>query len=291
MRIALIQTIQNRLYNFIDPTDSFSFEEARNLQKDMINQNLKLIEQAIEKECDLIVTTEAFNFPGQPEKQQGTYEDLIPVNDSALLEKLSELARNGNTYLVAGLYHKELVSNDILAEQGDAHENNKWNLYNSAFIYGRNGELVDCYHKVHLAGSENDYLTGGTRFCTIDADFGRFGVAICWDMQFPETSREYAIQKADLIVCPTWGWEQIYGHARAYENGIYVAAAMAVPYWMPIKDLRNPSEVISPEGEVLARGSYETAGLVICDVNIKDCIDWREGRIGGRKPEHYHNLS
>lgn len=134
MRIALIQTMQNRLYNFIDPTDSFSFEEASNLQKDMVNQNIKLIERAIEQECDLIVTTEAINFPGQPEKQKGIYEYLLPSKETAVFERLSELAKKGNTYLVAGLYHKELRSNVILEEQGDFKDNIPWNLYNSAFI-------------------------------------------------------------------------------------------------------------------------------------------------------------
>jgi len=33
----------------------------------------------------------------------------------------------------------------------------------------------------------------------------------------------------DLIICPTWGWESIYGPCQAYENGIHVAVAMSVP--------------------------------------------------------------
>ena len=38
------------------------------------------------------------------------------------------------------------------------------------------------------------------------------------------------------------GWENIYARCRAYENGIYLASAMAVPFYKDIIDLRSPSE-------------------------------------------------
>lgn len=69
----------------------------------------------------------------------------------------------------------------------------------------------------------------GNEFKVFDTDIGKVGILICWDMQFPEAARILALSGADIIICPTWGWENKYGICRAYENGIYVVAAMAIP--------------------------------------------------------------
>ena len=91
-------------------------------------------------------------------------------------------------------------------------------------------------------------------------------------------ARNLARKGCDLIVCPTWGWEWIYGPARAYENGIFVAAAMAVPYWMPIEDLRRPSMVVSPDGRILEVGPIDREAIVYCEIGEIHCKESREFR-------------
>ena len=49
------------------------------------------------------------------------------------------------------------------------------------------------------------FLHRGNALCVQDADFGRFGVCICWDMQFPEVARTLALRGAQLVVCPHLG--------------------------------------------------------------------------------------
>ena len=70
-------------------------------------------------------------------------------------------------------------------------------------------------------------------------------------------------------------------------NAYLVAGAMAVPYEMDIEGLRTPSEVISPEGEIIIRGPNKEAGVVICEINPLDCKSIKEMRIGDRKPATY----
>ena len=82
----------------------------------------------------------------------------------------------------------------------------------------------------------------------------------------------------------------MYGHARAYENGVYVAAAMAVPYWMDIEGIRNPSELVAPDGSVLAAAERNRAGVLYYDVDIRDCAAARALRIADRQPETYRCL-
>ena len=99
-------------------------------------------------------------------------------------------------------------------------------------------------------------------------------------MQFPETCRSYALQGADMVLAPTWGWESTYAAARAYENGMYVASAMAVPSYKHIEGRRVPSQVISPLGEVITEGPYDGGAVVCADLeDVRDCARYREARM------------
>ncbi len=272
MRLALIQTKQNALYQFLNPEARYTREEASALQRDMLAQNLALMREAADDGCDLMVTTEAINFPGQPWKVAGEYASLVDESLQWLVPELSAIARAGRCYIAACLYSRRTPE-----ETGGG-------LYNAIWLFDRQGKVCAVYHKTHLAGEENDYLIPGDRYCVAETDFGRVGLAICWDMQFPETCQMLTAMGADLIVAPTWGWEWIYGPARAYENGVHVAAAMAVPYGMPIEGLRSPSEVIRPDGECIARGSCTEAQVVWCEIpDLKAYDDLRALRMQGRR--------
>lgn len=160
--------------------------------------------------------------------------------------------------------------------------------YNAALIFDRAGTLRQVYRKTHLAGDESAVFTPGDALCVQDADFGRFGVCICWDMQFPEVARTLALRGAQLVVCPTWGWEaDLYGRARAYENGIFTAAAMAVPGWGNIEPPRTPSSVIAPDGTMAACGPADRAALVTCAVDLTQAAVYRPIRQEARRPALY----
>ncbi len=267
MRLALIQTKQNALYCFAAPERRFTMDEAELLQQEMLRQNLKLMQEAAEKGCDLIVTTEAINYAGQPQKVAGDYPALIRQTQSGLLADLSRIAREGRCWIAAGMY---------LEEDGY--------LYNTIHLFDREGQLRAVYRKTHLAGEEKTYLTPGEQLMAVDTDFGRLGLAICWDMQFPETCQLLSAAGAELIIAPTWGWEYLYGPSRAYENGVFIAAAMAVPWLEQIEGIRSPSQVIDHKGRVLAQGGRERAEIVWCDLpELSACHEARRLRLEDRR--------
>ena len=273
MRLGLIQVKQNGLYDF-GGSEPVSMEGAGCLQQEMLEQNYRLIGEAGRQQCDLIVTTEAINFCGQPKRLEKGWERLVADSQERVLNRLSRLAVQEGSYLVAGMY---LV-------------NPKGGMTNSAVVFNPKGEKIGVYDKIHLAGDEKSYLRPGNRPLLFDTPFGRIGVCICWDAQFPETYRLMALEGAHLAVCPTWGWEGIYGHARAYENGIYVASAMSVPYKGGITGMRTPSEVIGPDGSLLFRASKDEAQLL---TGVFDPTRMRELwrlRMGDRRPECYGDL-
>lgn len=261
MKLALIQTKQNELYNF-PGTRTFETKKALYLRHEYMEEVFRMTEEAAKQGADLIVTTEVVNYSGHFSKIKVPYADLYQETNSEEEDRFAAIAAQYGVMILAGLARKE---------------NGK--LYNSTVFWGRDGRIKDVYHKIHLAGDESEIFTPGQKLHTIDTEFGRIGTAVCWDMQFPETARNLAKLGCDLIVCPTWGWEWIYGPARAYENGIFVAAAMAVPYWMPIEDLRRPSMVISPDGKILEMGPTDRSAIVYCELDDIHCKQSREFRL------------
>lgn len=273
LKLGLIQTKQNRNYDFHDTKPPETVEEAMKNQKQMIDQTTRLIEEAGELGCNLIVTPEAVNFPGLKRFHGGNLVDMIPDENSELWKQWGKSAEKYGSYLVAGALNKR------------KNEDGSFSCFNSAFLYAPDGHMIDVYDKIHTGREEG--IEGGNRFCILETPFGVIGVCICWDMQFPETARTLALMGAELIVVPTWGWEYLYSHARAYENGIFAAAAMGIPYEKPISGVRSPSQVIGPNGMVLAEASRDHAEVLVCGINLEECRRFRELRLRDRRPELY----
>ena len=91
---------------------------------------------------------------------------------------------------------------------------------------------------------------------------------VCWDLQFPEAARELALGGADLIACPTWGWENIYGLSRAYENSVTIAAAMGM-HPEGVISFCDPSCVVDNMGNIVALAPRDKACVVTADIDIK----------------------
>lgn len=274
MKLGLVQSAHNVMYDFLNPRFSFSLQECRALQTCQVQQNLDLLARTVGQDFDLLVTTECINYIRTSSRNNPSDASLYPPLDCAQTEALGKAARAAGSWLVAGFGYR----------QNEA-------VYNAALVFDRSGVLRAIYHKMHLAGDEGQIFSAGDGFFIQQADFGRFGVCICWDMQFPETARTLALGGAEMVVCPTWGWEaDLYGRARAYENGIFTAAAMAVPAWGPITLPRTPSSAIAPDGQILACGDAQHAMLVSCCLDLSAAHQPSQTRLSGRRPEQYGAL-
>jgi predicted amidohydrolase len=75
--------------------------------------------------------------------------------------------------------------------------------YNTAMVINPEGGLVGRYDKVFPFYIYEEGITAGSDFMTFDIpEIGRFGLSICYDMWFPETSRTLAVQVAEVIIHP-----------------------------------------------------------------------------------------
>jgi predicted amidohydrolase len=77
-------------------------------------------------------------------------------------------------------------------------------VYNTASVIDPNGYVVGRYRKMFPFQPYENHVEPGTDFLVFDVpDVGRFGVSICYDMWFPETSRTLASMGAEVILHPT----------------------------------------------------------------------------------------
>lgn len=164
-------------------------------------------------------------------------------------------------------------------------------LRNSCLVYNPQGERVARYDKIHLfnfhkgdeAYDEAATIERGDQVVSFDAPLGRVGVAICYDLRFPELFRALAQlpNPLDLLVLPaafteTTGrahWE-ILLRARAVENQCYVLAAAQGGRHPTGRLTHGNSMIIDPWGEILARMD-KGEGVVLAELNRQYLVDTR----------------
>ncbi len=77
-------------------------------------------------------------------------------------------------------------------------------IFNTASVINPHGEVVGRYNKMFPFYPYEVGVTGGDEFLIFDVpDIGKFGISICYDMWFPETSRTMAVQGVEVILHPT----------------------------------------------------------------------------------------
>lgn len=173
-------------------------------------------------------------------------------------------------------------------------------LHISAAMVSADG-VQAVYRKTHLWNREKRFFTPGTESPPIvDTVFGRVGVLICYDLEFPEMARSLAMRGADLIAVPTnWGLEtRPYGdeppqvmlaRAAARTNHVHVACADRSGLE---RDQRftGGSAVIDTAGWV--RGTPDDTGLALAPLALAAARDRQISSVNhvftDRRPELYH---
>lgn len=104
-------------------------------------------------------------------------------------EQMKAMAKKHNIWLLPGsIFEKGLEGR----------------IYNTASVIDPDGEVVARYRKMFPFLPYEENVTSGNEFCVFDVpDVGRFGVSICYDMWFPETSRTLAVMGAEVILHPS----------------------------------------------------------------------------------------
>lgn len=124
----------------------------------------------------------------------------------------SELCAYGplttNAQVVPGEFEQEMCAaaakHGIWLLPGSIFEQKDDKIYNTATVIDPEGSVMARYRKMFPFYPYEVGVTGGHEFCVFDVpDVGKFGVSICYDMWFPETTRTLAVQGAEVILHPT----------------------------------------------------------------------------------------
>ena len=228
-----------------------------------LNEARRLIELAAGQGARLVVLPEYFPIMGLNEMDKVAVREQ--PGSGVIQDFLSETARKHKIWLVGG-------SIPLAASSADK-------VLNSCLVYNELGEQVARYDKIHLfnldLGNEHYHeartIEPGKQIVVVDSPFGRIGLAVCYDLRFPELFR--AMRNVDIIVLPsafteTTGkvhWEVLV-RARAIENLAYVIAAAQGGYHVSGRETHGNSMIVDPWGRVLDR-LPRGSGVVIAEVN------------------------
>ena len=188
--------------------------------------------------------------PGCPAEELWERADTLP---GRMAEPVATAARDLGVYVVFPTYERG-------PERGV--------VYNSAALFGPDGDLLSVYRKTHLFPTERrsggGWSTPGHAPVVVETPLANVGLTLCYDGDFPELYRCEAIQGAEVIVRPAALlrsfeiWE-LTNRARAYDNHVYVAACNAIGPDVGGNYYFGHSMIVSPIARVLAlaRGTEE----------------------------------
>jgi predicted amidohydrolase len=132
---------------------------------------------------------------------------------------------------------------------------------NTAVLFGPDGSSLGTYTKVHLFGpmEEDRFLTPGDNLGLVETIWGKVGLAICYDLRFPEVTRAYAVAGAKIIFLPSeWPYPRLEHwrtllRARAIENQVFIVACNRVGA-SGDESFFGHSTIVDPAGEIVVEG-------------------------------------
>lgn len=233
----------------------------------------KMIEDSAAHGADIIILPEMFNCP----YDSSFFNRFSESYPGETVNLLSGLARLHSIYVIGGSI-PELDGNRI---------------YNTSYSFDRKGCLIGKHRKIHLfdveikegiSFKESETITAGSDATVIETEFCKIGVAICYDMRFPELIRKMVLSGAKIIVVPaafnmTTGpahWH-ILARTRALDNQAYFIAAS------PARDEKasyvayGHSLVADPWGDIISEAS-DKEEIIFSEIDL-DFIEKIRGEL------------
>ncbi|MGC9206714.1 N-carbamoylputrescine amidase [Acidithiobacillus sp.] len=262
--------------------------EAENIDK-----ALQQVHCAADAGANIILLQELFSTPYFCKDQNPDFLALAqPRSSHPALLALQKLAKDRHLVLPVSFFERA---------------NNAF--FNSLVVFDADGKDLGLYRKAHIPDGpgyqEKFYFSpGDTGFKVFDTQYGRIGVAICWDQWFPEAARVMALQGAEILFYPTaigseprapeinsrGHWTRVMqGHAAA--NLVPVVAANRVGYEIGAESsitFYGGSFISDPTGALLAQADQEEC-ILYADLDLSKLAAQRAewGLFRDRRPELY----
>ncbi len=156
-------------------------------------------------------------------------------------------------------------------------------IANRSFFFGPDGKVLTRYDKIHMfdvdldngeSWRESAVYSPGNDTVVLDLPFARLGLAICYDVRFPQLFRAQALAGAAVITAPAAFTRQtgeahwnILQRARAIENGAFMISAAQGGIHEDGRETFGHSIIVAPWGEVLAEANHADPAIIIADID------------------------
>ena len=229
----------------------------------------RLLDAAADGGADIAVLPELFAYYGSQRRMRELAEPL----GGPITARIAGLARSRSMWVLGGSVCESAAGR----------------VYNTSFLFDRDGEMLARYRKIHLYDAElpgqrpireSALFAAGDEVVTHDVDGIRLGMSICYDLRFPELYRGLMTSGAMVLAVPSAfqavtgaaHWETLL-RARAIEEQSYVlAAAQWGPWGSPDAGHRTYGNamIVDPWGAVVARAPDEGDGVWFADVDADE---------------------
>lgn len=229
----------------------------------------KLIAEAVKAGAKLVALPENFALMGDHELDKVKAKEVDGAGP--IQNFLAATAKKYSIWIVGGTIP---IADD-----------NSSKVRAACLLYNDEGRRIARYDKIHLFNvdvpgttevyRESDSIEPGNEFKVIDTPFGKLGIAVCYDLRFPEFFRKMSQQGMEILVIPSAftaetgaaHWEVLL-RARAVENLCYVIAPNQGGFHLNGRKTFGHSMIVDPWGVVL--DCYKTGGGFVCaDIDIE----------------------
>lgn len=235
-----------------------------------------LLQTAADYRCQLVVFPEYFSVQlltlGDIRRPIREQIRTLADQSAAVVDLMAACAERFGLYVVAGTVPERDKTNPDIVR-------------NHCYVLSPTGTR-GMQGKLHMTRFERDewHVSPDSHLRVFEAPFGKFAVAICYDVEFPEMARAAARAGADILCVPSCTddrqgfWRVRYcAHARAIENQMYVINAgtvgslpqvPAVSLNYGIASILTPSDFPFARDGILAEGNVNQEMMVIGDLNM-----------------------
>lgn len=172
-------------------------------------------------------------------------------------------------------FRRKARGKSVHIHMGSFVEKREEGFFNTSVLIGPDGDLLAVYRKMHLFGfesSENKVLTPGAGITVVSTELGRFGLATCYDLRFPEQFR-IMMQQGVQVFLITSAWPapriahwNLLTKARALENLCFTVACNCAGTNRG-NELGGNSVIVNPLGDIFASLDKEP-GVLSCEVDL-----------------------
>lgn len=234
-----------------------------------LEEAAKLIESAVARKAQLVVLPENFAVMAMTEQERVDHAEKPGAG--IMQEFLANQSRKHGIWLVGGTI-------PMVSEV-------KGKALAASLLYNDKGEQVARYDKIHMfdvliedrlsneSYNESKTTEAGSDTVVVDTPFGKVGMAVCYDLRFPELFRTMNDQGMEICVLPSAftaitgkaHWEPLV-RARAIENQCYMIAAAQGGFHINGRKTYGDSMIVDAWGNILGR-LPSGSGVVVAEID------------------------